>query len=122
MIKISLFTFIEWVSVLKITKLNRLIFIFCYLGCPEMARQKILSILHHVSNQHQFPSFTLFPECAHGPLEQERPWIATGSFSTILTNERGLGFRINIVIAADESFYKYIQEHVKKCNFPSSPL
>ena len=51
------------------------------LGCPETARQKILSILHHVTNCHEFPSFHLFRECAHGPVELDRPWIATGGDS-----------------------------------------
>ena len=46
--------------------------------CPETARQKILSILQHVTNRHGFPSFTLFSKCAHGPLDQDRPWIAAG--------------------------------------------
>ena len=56
--------------------------ILLFLGCPETARQKIMSILHHVSNQHQFPSFTLFNKCEHGDLgEERRPWINPGSLA-----------------------------------------
>ena len=53
-------------------------------GCPEMARQKILSILHHTSNSHDFPECHLFPKCEHGELEGERrPWIEPGSLAMI---------------------------------------
>ena len=51
-------------------------------GCPEMARQKIMSILHHTSNCHIFPSFPLFSQCEHEDLNKEnRPWIAPGSLA-----------------------------------------
>lgn len=38
----------------------------------------IISILHHISNNHQFASLPLFPECAHGPIEVEKAWIKSG--------------------------------------------
>jgi hypothetical protein len=51
-------------------------------GCPETARQKILSILHHTSNCHSFPAFTHFNKCEHGDLaEERRPWIPSGSLA-----------------------------------------
>ena len=53
-----------------------------FAGCAETARQKILSILHHTSNCHQFGGFTHFPECEHGDLGQERrPWIPPTSLA-----------------------------------------
>ena len=48
------------------------------IGNPEKARQIILSILHHISNSHNFPGFTLFPKCAHGPIEVQKSWIDSG--------------------------------------------
>ena len=55
---------------------------YLFVGCPELARQKILSILHHTSNCHYFPAFTLFSKCEHGDLgEQRRPWIAPTSLA-----------------------------------------
>ena len=50
----------------------------CNLGNAEKARQTITSILHHVSNNHVFPSLTFFPKCAHGPIEVEKEWIQAG--------------------------------------------
>ena len=51
-------------------------------GCPELARQKILSILHHTSDSHTFPGFSHFTQCEHGPLRPERrPWIPSGSLA-----------------------------------------
>ena len=44
-----------------------------------MAKEKILSILQHVSNVHSFPSFQHFKQCEHGPLHEQKPWIAPGS-------------------------------------------
>ena len=44
-----------------------------------MAKEKILSILQHVSNVHTFPSFQHFKQCEHGPLDEQKPWIAPGS-------------------------------------------
>ena len=44
-----------------------------------MAKEKILSILQHVSNVHSFPSFQYFKQCEHGPLHEQKPWIAPGS-------------------------------------------
>ena len=50
--------------------------------CPELARQKILSILHHTSDSHSFHGFSLFTQCEHGALGQERrPWIPAGSLA-----------------------------------------
>ena len=49
-------------------------------GCSETARQKILSILHHTSNSHHFPSYQKFPQCEHEDLDSvKRPWIEPGS-------------------------------------------
>ena len=51
-------------------------------GCPETARQKILSILHHTSNNHNFPDFHFFKKCEHGDLgEERRPWIEPESLA-----------------------------------------
>jgi hypothetical protein len=65
-------------------------------GNPSLAREKILSILHHItgeylmlilmltdvlfSGSHTFPTFSQFKECAHGELEADRnkPWIKPG--------------------------------------------
>ena len=53
-----------------------------FVGCPETARQKIMSILHHTSNCHIFPSFHRFSKCEHEDLNEEsRPWIAPGSLA-----------------------------------------
>ena len=52
--------------------------IFSPLGKASLAKQKILSIFHHVSNTHKFPSFTEFKECAHEEIDQARPWIKAG--------------------------------------------
>ena len=49
------------------------------LGKASLAKQKILSIFHHVSNTHKFPSFTEFKECAHGEIVETRPWIKAGT-------------------------------------------
>ena len=38
----------------------------------------MLSILHHTAGSHIFPSFDLFPRCAHGPVEENKPWIPAG--------------------------------------------
>jgi len=48
-------------------------------GCPETARQKVLSILHHVTNCHHFPSFHLFGKCEHGDIVEKKPWIHPNS-------------------------------------------
>jgi hypothetical protein len=58
----------------NVEKLNKA----CNSGNAEKARQTITSILHHITNNHVFPSLTLFPKCAHGPLEVEKEWIHTG--------------------------------------------
>ena len=47
-------------------------------GNPARAKQVILSILHHVTNKLVFSSLTLFSECAHEPLTEEREWIDEG--------------------------------------------
>ena len=52
--------------------------VFLYTGSADRARQMIISILHHISNQHEFASLTLFPKCAHGPIEVEKAWINSG--------------------------------------------
>lgn len=45
-------------------------------GCPETSRHKILSIMHHTSNRHEFSELTKFSKCEHGDLgEVKRPWI-----------------------------------------------
>ena len=50
-----------------------------------MLREKVLSILDHVSNHHSFPKNTKHLECAHDDLGPEelrtRPFIARNSFS-----------------------------------------
>ena len=51
----------------------------CFAGDSETAKQVIISILHHVSNSHVFPSLPLFSKCGHGPIEQEKEWIKPGS-------------------------------------------
>ena len=48
------------------------------LGCPDLAREKIMSILQHVSNVHSFGSFEHFKKCEHGTLDEQKPWIAPG--------------------------------------------
>jgi len=50
------------------------------IGNAPLARQKILSILHHTANVHTFPSFTLFKKCQHSKIVEPRPWIKAGSF------------------------------------------
>ena len=40
---------------------------------------KWLSITNHVVNVHEGHSST-FPQCAHGPLEEERQWLKKGTF------------------------------------------
>ena len=47
-------------------------------GNSALAKQKILSIFHHVSNVHLFPAFTLFKKCEHEDIEETRPWIKAG--------------------------------------------
>lgn len=49
-------------------------------GDGEQVKAKWLSILKHVMNIHQGHSET-FPECAHGPLEEEREWLRRGNAS-----------------------------------------
>ena len=67
---------------------NLLIFmskcIFLYSGNAVLAKQKILSILHHCSNVHKFPAFTQFKECQHGDLVGGRPWIKAGLQTWVL--------------------------------------
>ena len=48
-------------------------------GQAPLARQKILSIFHHVANQHSFPALDLFQKCQHGELDAPRPWIKPGN-------------------------------------------
>ena len=48
------------------------------LGNAALAREKIMSILQHVSGVHTFPSFQHFKKCEHGELEEQKPWIAPG--------------------------------------------
>ena len=56
--------------------------VLIFIGCAETARQKILSILHHTTNSHTFPSFTHFSKCEHGEKDEEkRPWIPAGSLA-----------------------------------------
>ena len=47
-------------------------------GNAQLARQKILSIFHHVANQHCFPALSLFEKCEHAELAEPRPWIKPG--------------------------------------------
>ena len=47
-------------------------------GNPEKAKQVILSILHHVTDNHIFPALPLFSKCVHGPIDQEKEWIKPG--------------------------------------------
>ena len=60
-------------------------------GDPEAAKQVILSILHHVSDNHVFPSLPLFSKCGHGPIEQEKEWIKPGSVALERLREAVLG-------------------------------
>ena len=55
-----------------------------------MARQKSLSILHHTAGQHSFPSFSLFPKCEHGPLDETKGWIPEGKHEFIEHNSAKL--------------------------------
>ena len=48
-------------------------------GNAQLARQKILSIFHHVANQHCFPALSLFEKCEHAELVEPRPWIKPGN-------------------------------------------
>ena len=48
-------------------------------GNPSLAKQKILSIFHHVTNRHEFEALVEFPKCAHEELTEERPWIDENS-------------------------------------------
>ena len=49
------------------------------IGNPARAKHVILSILHHVTNSHVFPSLPLYGECAHDPLTEEREWLDPGT-------------------------------------------
>lgn len=49
-------------------------------GSAAIAREKIMSILQHVSNVHAFPSFKHFKKCEHGTLDGEIAWIAPGLY------------------------------------------
>ena len=50
-------------------------------GSEELAREKIMSILHHTTNNHLFPSFALFKKCAHGIIKVSRPWLNAASIA-----------------------------------------
>lgn len=48
-------------------------------GDPDLAREKIQSILQHTTDKHSFSFLTLFPKCLHGPITVVRPWIIAAS-------------------------------------------
>ena len=50
-----------------------------FLGNPQLAKEKILSIFHHVANSHSFPAFAQFRQCCHEELTDCRPWIKPGN-------------------------------------------
>ena len=52
------------------------------LGDEVTLREKILSIPHHVSNNHHYPNNLMHKKCAHGDLsleERNKPWLKEGS-------------------------------------------
>ena len=48
-------------------------------GDPDLAREKIQSILHHTADKHEFSALSRFPKCLHGPIKVIRPWINAAS-------------------------------------------
>ncbi|CAH1242316.1 Hypp6572 [Branchiostoma lanceolatum] len=48
-------------------------------GFGELIVAKWKSIVRHIAGKHDDHPDTSFPTCAHGPLEQERKWIFSGS-------------------------------------------
>ena len=70
--------FIQYSSVFSI-----LILVFA--GDPEMLKEKVLSILDHITNNHSFPQNSKHLKCSHGDLGPEelrtRPFISKNSAS-----------------------------------------
>ena len=50
-------------------------------GCADLAREKIMSIFHHVANKHVFKAFKFFKKCLHKEITEEKPWVDEGKFS-----------------------------------------
>ena len=53
---------------------------YSFQGNPGLAKQKILSIFHHVCNVHEFPALEDFQKCQHEAVLEERPWILAGKY------------------------------------------
>ena len=52
-------------------------------GDPDLAREKIQSILHHTADKHEFSALSRFPKCLHGPIKVIRPWINAASVAFV---------------------------------------
>ena len=50
-------------------------------GDAELLEEKLLSIVEHVSNNHEFPNNKKYKKCPHPPILEERSkaWLAPGS-------------------------------------------
>ena len=58
---------------------------YLYAGDPVMLKEKVLSILGHITNQHSFPENTMHLKCVHddlGPDElRTKPFVSKNSVS-----------------------------------------
>ena len=48
-------------------------------GSAALAKQMIMSIVHHASNVHSFPELNLYPSCLHGVLTGTRDYLPKGN-------------------------------------------
>ncbi len=54
-------------------------------GFGELIVAKWKSFMNHIQDTHENHEDNSFPKCAHGRLEQKRPWIKNGNFFCLLS-------------------------------------